>query len=119
MASPEGHLHHARKLAELNIAQAMFADLAPPADAVGDIDDWMDADDWVYARMFTSWADPGGEVSILGIQFSDGRPVERDIINTGGDGPMTGEQARQLAAALIAAADEAERMERYDGITIS
>jgi hypothetical protein len=109
IASPESHLHHARKLAELNIARAMFADLLPPADAVGRVDDWMDWDDGVYTRMFTAWADPGGDVSVLGWQFSDGR-VERHIVDTGGDNPLTAEDARQRAGALIDAAAELDRL---------
>lgn len=109
IADPGNHLNHARKLAELNIARAMFADIAPPPDAGGDIDDWMDWDDEVYQRMFTSWTHAAGDVSIVGWQFSDGR-VEREILDRGGDEPMTAAQARVRAAALIAAADQLDRL---------
>ncbi len=109
IANPSNHLNHARKLAELNIARAMFADIAPPADAVGEVDDWMDWDDEVYHRMFTSWTHAAGDVSIVGWQFSDGR-VEREILDCGGDEPMAAAQARVRAAALIEAADELDRL---------
>jgi len=107
-ASAQGHLNHARKLAELNVARAMFADIAPPPEA-REIDDWTDWDDEVYQRGFTSWTHPGREVSILGWQFNDGR-VEREILDRGGDGPMTAAQARQRAAALLDAADQLDRL---------
>jgi hypothetical protein len=48
LVSPAHQLRAARKLAELNIAQAMFADIAPPADVIGEIADWMDYDDDRY-----------------------------------------------------------------------
>lgn len=56
LTSPQNFLNHARKLAELNIARMRFAEIAPPADVIGEIDDWMDYDDNLYQRMFTSWA---------------------------------------------------------------
>jgi hypothetical protein len=111
MASPEGHLNRARKLAELNIARVMLADMPLPPDAVGDVDDWLDVDDGVYQRDFTAWTDPDGQVSIYCLQSSDGT-VERNIIDTGGDGPMTAEQARQRAGALIDAAAELDQLSR-------
>jgi hypothetical protein len=109
IANPGNHLNHARKLAELNVARAVLADIAPPADAVGEADDWMDWDDAVYQRMFTSWTHSACEVSIVGWQFSDGR-VERDILDSGGDGSMTAAQAPARAAALLEAADELDRL---------
>jgi hypothetical protein len=36
--------------------------------------------------------------------------VERHIVDAGGDNPMTADQARQRAAALIEAADELDRL---------
>ena len=111
-ATPLGHLNHARKLAELNIARAMFADIAAPAEAIGDVDDWMDWDDAVYQRMFTAWSHHVDAVSVdvLGMQFSTGH-IERWIVDTGRDDPMTAGQARQRAAALLDAADELDRLE--------
>jgi hypothetical protein len=78
--------------------QAMFADIAPPADAVVDVDDGIEVGDGVYQRAFTSWESPAGDVSIFGFQFSDGR-VERHIVDIGGDSRLTSEQARQRAGA--------------------
>jgi hypothetical protein len=58
------------------------------------------------------------EVQIEGVQHSDGR-VERAIRvgKVGGELPIA--QSRQLAAALIAAADQADEMAGYDQITAS
>jgi hypothetical protein len=109
MAEPRHHLNHARKLAELNIAQAMFADIAPPPDAVGKPDDWMDYDGENYQRMFASWTHPVLDVSVLGLQFSDGR-IERYILCGVDTDEMTAERSRQLAAALIDAAAQLERI---------
>jgi hypothetical protein len=111
IASPKSHLNHARKLAELNIARTMLADMPLPADAVGEVSDWLDIDDGVYQRGWTAWTDPAGQVSIYGLQSSDGT-VERDIIDTGGDGPMTAGEARQRAGALADAAAELDRLGR-------
>ena len=110
-ASPQGHLNHARKLAELNIARTTLADLAPPADAVGKVSDWMDVDDGRYERGWTAWQSPDGAVAVVGFQFSDAA-VERYIICEGSDGPLTAEQAGWLADALIEASAELDRLGR-------
>ncbi|MBZ4557715.1 hypothetical protein GBO17_06235 [Mycobacterium avium subsp. hominissuis] len=108
MASPENYLNHARKLAEINLARSVFADIAPPADAREGIDDWIDFGRGLYQRMFTAWESPGGDVAIFGMQFSDGR-VERHIVDRGDDDmPMTAQQAREKGAAADAL-DERER----------
>ncbi len=52
VASAEGHLFRARKMAELNIARAMFADVAPPVDAI-QVEAWMDWGDGEYQRTFS------------------------------------------------------------------
>jgi hypothetical protein len=57
-------------------------------------------------------------VSISGVQFPDGR-IERGIFIDGAIDDLTAAQARALARALIAAADEAETMNSYDQITVS
>lgn len=58
------------------------------------------------------------EVQIEGVQHSDGR-VERAIrVSRVGD-ELTITQARQLAAALLAAADEADEMNGLDRSTVS
>lgn len=108
-AAPHHHLNHARKMAEIKIARQMFADIAPPPDAVGDADEWTDWDDNVYQRMFTSWTSPDGKASVLGLQFSDQR-VERFIICSRDTGNLTAEHARGLASALNEAADKLGRL---------
>jgi len=66
----------------------------------------------------TSWVvkrddkDRDTVVLIDGTQWADGR-IERSISV---DDDLTVEQARQLAAALTAAADEADQMNSYDRI---
>ena len=100
-------------MAELNIARVMYADVAPPADAIGGVDDWMDVGGGEYQRAFTSWSrDDGGHLSveIFGLQLSDGR-VERHIVDKARDCSMTAAGARQRAAALLDAADELDRLE--------
>lgn len=107
-ASPQGRLNHARKLAELNLAQAMFFDVPVPTGAIGEVGEWMDYDGEQYQRMFTSWANPVLNVSILGLQFSDGR-IERYILCGADTEEMTAEESCQLAAALIEAAAQLDR----------
>lgn len=108
LASAGGHLNYARKLAELNIARAVLADVAAPVDAV-EIDEWTDWDDGLYQRDFTSWVHSGCEVALRGFQFSDGR-TER-YIWCGGCDELTADDARQLAVALVEAADTIDRLE--------
>ena len=66
---------------------------------------------WVVER-----PDQDRDVHVLidGEQLADGRVAERVI--TLDDDSLTPQLARQLAAALIAAADEADQMARYDAI---
>ena len=54
-------------------------------------------------------------VEASGVQHMNGR-VEREIYVSEIDGALTPAMARQLGAALIAAADEAETMAGYDQI---
>jgi hypothetical protein len=60
------------------------------------------------------------EVFIDGVQHADGR-VERfvHVHQTHSDDIITIEQVRQLAQALLAAADEAEQMNSYDRIEVN
>jgi hypothetical protein len=59
-------------------------------------------------------------VYIDGTQFPDGH-AERNVTvhQLDADDPLTVEQARRLAQALIEAADEAEEMNGYDQIVVS
>ncbi len=112
LAQPHHHLNHARKMAELNIVTLIFADLTPPADAIGEVGEWTDIGDDEYQRSFISWRCPVGDASveIYGLQYHDGR-VERFVLDTARDCTMTAEQARQRSAALRDAADELDRIE--------
>lgn len=57
-------------------------------------------------------------VGVTGLQRMDGN-IRREVCVTEIDGPpLTPATARQLGAALIAAADEAEKMAGYDEITV-
>jgi hypothetical protein len=56
-------------MAELNIARAIYADMAPPADAIGDVDPWSDYDEDLSVRMFTSWRHPAVGVVIVGLSI--------------------------------------------------
>ena len=111
-----------------------LANVPYPAGAII-VSDWYDADSPDCARCFagTSWVverderDRDLEVDINGVQHRDGS-IERIIALTDGAtdamppvevDTFTVAEARQLAAALIAAVDEAEKMDGYDQITVS
>ena len=111
LTGPQHQLNCARMMARENMTQALCADIPTPPDAV----QVYAGEEWSgdrQGRMFvvaTHTVD-GVTVEIVGIQFSDGT-VERHIL-TSGDGleQMTAAQARQLAALLVEAADELDRL---------
>jgi len=107
MADPEHHLNCAHMMVRHNFIQRLCADVAPPADAIGELGEGNEWDDG-YGRVYTVADRVVGAMSvkILGVQFDDGR-TERSIL-AGDIEEMTGEEARQLAQVLIAAADELE-----------
>ena len=107
ISNPQNQLNHARKMAELNIARAIFADIAPPADAIGDVNPWSDYGEDLYERMFTSWRHPAVDVVIVGSQYSDGS-VERFIMCEADTENLSAANARQVARALTAAAERLE-----------
>ena len=114
-----------------------LANVPHPAGATK-VDDWFNPDAPVgtivsyvgpdTARYFTGTSrvvdrddnDEDIDVSIEGEQYVDGR-VQRHIVvhHLHGDEPITPGQARQLAAALTAAADECEQMAGYDRIELA
>lgn len=108
-----------------NAAQVIYADVPAPADAISPPTRWEEWDDATWARGFTSMRrrfeypaeTPQGQtqkitVDVSGWQLTDGT-CERSIY-TAGDAleSMTPEQAREVAAALLAAAD---RIDAVDG----
>jgi hypothetical protein len=114
-----GLLSAAQEFAGSNAAAAYYADVVEPPDA-RQVDAWMDEGDVCWLRRFdgTKRDVDNVTVHISGVQFSDGR-IERTMIvspNTfGDDGYMPAATARQLARALIEAADELEN--RLDEFT--
>jgi hypothetical protein len=111
LADPEHQLNGARAMAEHNVIQALCADIAPPSDATGPVYHWEAWGDGGHGRMYeVSSTRPAGNmlVDILGVQHDNG-DVERfilaDLSENDRDGNMNAVQARQLAAALIDAAD--------------
>jgi hypothetical protein len=100
-----------------------LANVPLPAGAVR-VDDWYDTGTAEPGRYFvgSSWVvernnhhnrDTDIMILVDGTQYCDGR-VER-IISVDDD-DLTISQARELAAALVAAADEAEQMASYDSL---
>lgn len=111
LATPQGHLNHARALARRNVIQAICADIAPPAEAVaGEVYDWEERDNDRLGRMYGIWSRDLGttKVDVLGVQYNDAQ-LERRVLVYEAD-ELTAQQARQLGAALIEAADVVERL---------
>ncbi len=109
----QGALNYARAMARSNIVQAMYADIAAPADAIDEPSDWEHYDGGCYSRMYSAaklCVRASSVVNIFGWQFTDGRPTERDIMVDVTDETMTAAEARLLAAALIEAADVLDRL---------
>jgi hypothetical protein len=111
-------LDFARDMAEGNVAEAVhFGHLPVPADAVKVVRPHQDDDTGLWTRGFVGreWTAAGTTVWIDGEQRSDGHVSRwlivsvRDLEESGGD-DLTGGQARELAAALIEAADELDRL---------
>ena len=100
-----------------------FAGITRPAGAVR-VCKWEDTETSMPYRYFvgSSWGvdmpGRGGEIEIWidGMQHHDGS-VSRDIVvcELDADHPLTIAQARQLAAVLIAAADEADELAGHGG----
>ncbi len=105
LADPQHRVNCAQMMARHNLIQQLCADIAAPVDAVGDPDAWQEWGDG-YGRMYSVSSREVGEMSVqvLGVQFDDGR-TERSILASGVE-QMNAAEARQLAEALLAAADE-------------
>ena len=109
----EHRLNGARSMIRHNRAQREFAHIEPPADCRGKIDGWQQFDDTTFCRAYTAWQREVGGIDVMigGTQYSDDGRVTREIFVGDMDG-MAAWQVRELAAALIAAAD---RLEQLDG----
>ena len=112
-------LEIARTYAAENTLNAFYSDVPAPAGAIR-VDDWNETRDGSAAfRYFdgTRYAVQAGlqdgvndaKVAISGTQHPDGR-VERCIRIYADDSELKGAQAREVARALIAAADELDRL---------
>ena len=118
----ESRLSWARRLVDSNILQARFADISVPPGCAEEPWPWEDNEDGRYGRLFSVSSRiviPGadgmtGVVGGGGRQFSDGT-VQRWVETSGPMiDAMTAEQARDVAAALLAAADELDRLNKQD-----
>jgi hypothetical protein len=104
-----------------DMADAVMGNVPSPADAVS-VDEWGDALTPHAFRLFhgttrTVELEHGASIDVVirGTQSADGTVEERGILIHGGsDDTITTQEARRLAAALIAAADEAEQMNNCD-----
>ena len=102
---------------DLAQANTLFAHVERPADATRTLE-WTSDQDDVWSRTFegtlraVDTAETGHPAKVLtgGVQFSDAT-VTRSITVTANEGLTAGE-ARELAAALLEAADEIERLGR-------
>ena len=102
-------LDHARYHAQHNLCDTtMFGHLPTPTCARF-LDHFEDQGTGSFLRRFdgTVWDIDDIQVEVIGIQHDDGT-VERAVYVNGEE--LTAGQARELATALIAAADEAERL---------
>lgn len=109
----------ARGYGDCNVIDAMIGPVAAPAGAVI-VDEWCDALTPYAYRVFHvhTWTIPvtysagdGVDVTIQGTQKANGKVDEHGIRVTGGPHDLiTPEEARGLAAALVAAADEIDSL---------
>ncbi|BCP00688.1 hypothetical protein [Mycobacterium intracellulare] len=109
VSSPQSQLNCARAMAKHNIIQAVCADIAAPPNAVGEIAEWEEWGDG-HGRMYTVSVREIDEVvvEVSGVQFDDGR-VEMSVLARETD-HLSADQARQLAALLVEAAGEIDRL---------
>lgn len=105
---------HARDMAETNAVDARYADVPLPAGAIQN-DGWSRHSDTGNWYRLIEWATiptqtPAVEVCVDGRQATDGT-FTRDVAIYAEDVRLTAMQARALAAALSAAADELDRLD--------
>lgn len=108
---PAQHLVLARGWASENLEQSLHADVAPPADAV-DVGPWLKSSAGVrtrsYRSVMTGIARLDITLELRGSQYTDGRIQCRLSLAGGSLDDLDAAAARELAAALVAAADRAE-----------
>jgi hypothetical protein len=105
----------------------LLANIPTPAGA-GHVGEWIDLDTPTPFRFFegsrrlVERPDRGNaDVWIIGVQHADGAARDIDVVlrMPYHDESLTVVQARQLAAALLAAADEADEMNGIERSTVS
>ena len=118
LSTEQHRLNGARAMIRHNLAQAFCAGIEPPADAVDEPSPWIEWDDNTYQRVYGCWERRAGGVlvQILGFQYSDSRPIERNIFyeDTDKTDDMTADRARIMAALL---SEAAERLDTLNGDT--
>ncbi len=106
LARPVQHLMLARGWATYNLEQSFHADVPPPADAV-EAGPWLRLPAGARSRNFRSVTGIGGldiAVETNGTQHTDGR-IEASVSLTGDLSSLSPADAREVAAALLAAAE--------------
>ena len=112
-----GLVWQARRCAEDNLAELLFAHLPAPAGALNVSALFLEGMRcWSGARRDAAG---GNWAGIVGAQYADGRVKREIVVHLRNADALTPQQARELAAALIAAADEADEMASHDQITAS
>ena len=110
LAKPEQHLMFARGWASENLEQSLHADVAPPAAAV-ELGEWRKSKTGDRSRSYRSIIGVGDldiALEFRGAQYTDGR-IECSLALTGeGLANLDPTAARDVAAALLAAADHIE-----------
>lgn len=111
LSRPDQHLTFARGWASENLEQNLHADVAPPPDAV-EVEPWRKSKTGVRCRSFRSAASgiAGLDITleIRGTQYTDGQIDCRMGLAGDGLADLDCSAVRELAAALLTAADTAE-----------
>lgn len=109
LAKPAQHLALARGWASDNLEQCLHADVAPPTGAI-EVGPWRKSRAGVRCRSYESPLPgiAGLEITlqVRGVQFTDGRTQCHLALTGGGLLDLSPENARDVAAALLAAAQQ-------------
>lgn len=112
---PRARVDGARVVASVYAARklldALYADVTPPADATR-VSAWDDVDGQVSRYFRGTKRGIKARVDIAGSQNADGTVAERVILVDACDVEVDAATARQIAADLLAAADELDRLAR-------
>jgi hypothetical protein len=112
-AGVDGALAFASVYAVRKLLDALYANVGPPADA-SRISAWDDRDGQVSRYFRGTKRGTKARVDIAGSQNADGTVAERVILVGEGDIEVDAAGARQIAADLLAAADELDWLARTE-----